>query len=588
MITSSQAVAILVPLNDRGYFPPFIKTTLNIPTEADGMQTRESQAAPSTSVPETDLHETKGHSRSGMFMDSRFLLHIFAPMLLISLLLVGLGSLAAWNVQQHQASVSDLVNHEFHNSLEAQRLLLVVSDVRQCLRQYLMKRDNDYLDEIELLHSQVNEHLHNLGEYANAKTSQNQIGNPRSAKEIWTELDKSCHHFFEVLANVRDIESDASQRKAAMELDEILNEQVRLPIRAYVQTNELAADRAHLANLQTSTQMTEAFLLLGVCGGLAGLVAGIGITRGLRRKILNLDISVRGTADKLQEVVGPVRVSTTGGLGGLEIGLKEVESQVAVIVERLQQREKESLRNQKLAAIGQLAAGLAHELRNPLMPMKMLVQKALSRPDSPSMTPRQLEVMDEEIRRMEGLIQEILDFARPQPLERKPVSVSSVIKQALDLISARASLQDVTLTFHPPDYQIEVSADPTRLRQVLLNLFINSLDAQADGGEIEVTLRESVSSTKGDSQRWVTIEVLDRGTGISADLHPRIFEPFVSTKETGTGLGLPISQRIVHDHGGTVDAFNRPEGGASFQIRLPRVSESPLTPQIPPHAEMST
>ncbi|WP_437190654.1 sensor histidine kinase [Planctomicrobium sp. SH527] len=521
-------------------------------------------------------------------MDSRFLLYIFAPMLLISLLLVGLGSLAAWNVRQHQASVSDLVNHEFHNSLEAQRLLLVVSDVRQCLRQYLLKRDDDYLDEIELLHSQVNEHLHNLGEYASSEAAQNKLGNPRSAKEIWTELDQSCHHFFEVLANVRDIESDALQRKAAMELDEILNEQVRLPIRAYVQTNELAADRAHQANLQTATQMTEAFLLLGVCGGLAGLVAGIGIARGLRRQILNLDISVRGTADKLQEVVGPVRVSTTGGLGGLQTGLKEVESQVAVIVERLQQREKESLRSQKLAAIGQLAAGLAHELRNPLMPMKMLVQKALSRPDSPGMTQRQLQVMDEEIRRMEGLVQEILDFARPQPLERKPISLASVIKQALDLVSARASLQDVTLTFHQPDYPIEVNADAMRLRQVLLNLFINSLDAQAEGGEIEVTLKESVSTNQGNSQRWVTIEVMDRGTGIPADLHPRIFEPFVSTKETGTGLGLPISQRIIHDHGGTVDGFNRPEGGASFEIRLPRVSEVSTSPHLLPPAEISS
>ncbi len=511
-------------------------------------------------------------------MTSRFLLHIIAPTIAISLLLLGLGALAAWNVQVQQATVSQMVTSQFHNSLEAQRLLLVVSDIRQMVRQYLRTRDEDFLDQMARSEPAVKERLKQLHHFAKSSTLPEPSGTRLSPLEIWTELDRSCKQVFEVLAEIRQIPQSDAKHTAAFQLDELLNEGIQRPIRAYVQSNEEAADHTNDANRQTAHQLFEAFLLLGVCGGTAGLFAGLAIARGLRRQMLQLNISVRGAADKLQEVVGPVSVSGAGGFGGLEHGLKEVENHIATIVERLQQRESESIRNQKFAAVGQLAAGLAHELRNPLMPMKMLVQRALNRPDSPGMTRRQLEVMDEEILRMEGLVQEFLDFAKPQPLERKRLDLLPVIRQAMDLVAARASIQDVELVCHLPESVIEVNADPLRLRQVLLNLLLNSLDAQAHGGQISIEVKVPQRLTGDRSPPFVLVQVTDQGIGIAEDLRSRIFEPFMSTKETGTGLGLPISQRIISNHGGTLEASNRPQGGAQFEIRLPLAE--PVSPVL--------
>ncbi|SFH95753.1 sensor histidine kinase [Planctomicrobium piriforme] len=520
-------------------------------------------------------------------MNTRFLLNIIAPTIAISMLLFGLGILAAWNVQRQQASVSELVNLEFHNTLAAQKLLLVVSDMRQMLRQYLRSRDQDYLEQIARLQPTVNDRLAGLHEFAQNAAEKEGVRSTKTSLEIWAELEQGSNKFFEQLDRIQRLSSPEAQHTAAFELDDILNEEVQRPTSEYVQSNEQAADRTNEANRQTANQMFEAFLLLGVCGGAAGLVAGLAIARGVRRRMLKLDVSVRGAADKLREVVGPVKITGPGGLGSLELGLKQVEDHIAVVVERLQQRELESLRNQQFAAVGQLAAGLAHELRNPLMPMKMLVQKALSRPDAPPLTQRQLQVLDEEIRRMEGLVQEFLDFAKPQPLQKKRIDLLMVVRQALELVAARASVQHVELVGHMPDQPVEVDADPLRLRQVLLNLLLNSLDVQPEGGRIEVEVKLPRRSTEMSSPETVIIHVTDSGPGIPEELQARIFEPFVSTKETGTGLGLTICERIISDHGGTLEAANRPQGGAQFEIRLPQAENNRQLAMYALHGEES-
>ncbi|WP_437223826.1 sensor histidine kinase [Planctomicrobium sp. SH661] len=506
-------------------------------------------------------------------MNTRFMLHIMAPTIAISILLFSLGILAAWNVQQQQASVSELVNLEFHNTLAAQNLLLVVSDMRQLLRQYHFDPQDEFLDQIEALRPAFENRLERLHEFAtNTKSIAGGVAQ-KTSLQIWAELHQGMQTFFEQLKELRS--QPVEQRDAAATaLDDLLNTNVQRPISEYVKTNEQAADRTNEANRQTANKMFEAFLLLGVCGGAAGLVAGLAIARGVRRTMIKLDVSVRGAADRLQEVVGPVKISNIGGISGLESGLKQVEDHIGLVIERLQQRELESLRNQKFAAVGQLAAGLAHELRNPLMPMKMLVQRALSRPDGPSLSQPQLKVLDEEIRRLEGLVQEFLDFAKPQALQCKRIDLATVIRQAMELVAARANVQHVELSADLTDGRVEVDADPLRMRQVMLNLLLNSLDAQPEGGSIEIRL-ESPQGSDPQEPEPILIRVIDSGPGVPPEMLEQIFEPFVSTKETGTGLGLTICRRIIQNHGGELNGFNLPEGGVEFRIELP-----PAAPQV--------
>lgn len=502
--------------------------------------------------------------------------HIVAPTIAISMMLFSLGILAAWNVQRQQASVSELVNLEFHNTLAAQDLLLVVNDIRQLLRQYLRSHENDHLDQIVKLKPVMDQRLSRLRGFAKAAEAKEGDRNTKTSLAICAELEQGKLAFYEHLSLLRQRTNPEEQRSGAFELDDILNERVQRPASEYVKSNEQAADRTNEANRQTANKMFEAFLLLGVCGGSAGLVTGLAIARGVRRSMIKLDVSVRGAADKLQEVIGPVKISSTGKIDDLESGFKQVENQIGLVVERLQQRELESIRNQKFAAVGQLAAGLAHELRNPLMPMKMLVQRALSRPDGPSLSQPQLKVLDEEIRRMEGLVHEFLDFAKPQALQCKRIDLTVVIHQAMELVAARANVQHVELTTELEQQPVEVDADPLRLRQVLLNLLLNSLDAQPEGGSIHIQLQAQARIAGALAAEFVAIRVADSGSGIPEDLYEEIFEPFMSTKETGTGLGLTISRRIIQNHDGQLNVANTPTGGAEFLILLPRaISTAP-------------
>jgi signal transduction histidine kinase len=170
-------------------------------------------------------------------------------------------------------------------------------------------------------------------------------------------------------------------------------------------------------------------------------------------------------------------------------------------------------------------------------------------------------VIEAEIRRMERSLQTFLEFARPPKPERRPVELGSVIGAVLGLVRGRAEKQRVNTTLEMRDGAITLVADAEQLQQVFVNLVLNALDVMPAGGVLTLATRCK--------ENRVEVEVSDTGPGIPKEMIPRLFQPFASSKDTGLGLGLVISRRIVEDHGGTIDGANRPGGGASFRVRLP-------------------
>jgi PAS domain S-box-containing protein len=251
--------------------------------------------------------------------------------------------------------------------------------------------------------------------------------------------------------------------------------------------------------------------------------------------------------------------------------VQSVANILSAAIERkwLEQRHQEQHlhRAEQMMAIGQVAAGVAHELRNPLTSIKGLVQVNLREARAHDLPDEDLTVIEHEIRRMERTLQTFLDFARPPKPERRWLDPAAVVERVFALVAGRAKKQGVSLRLAKPEAPVWLEADQDQLQQLLLNLVLNSLDAMPQGGLVEVELRPPRDGL-------VELHVRDTGPGIPAHILPKVFETFVSSKETGVGLGVPVSKRIAEDHGGSLSAYNLPEGGACFVLRLPAPSPS--------------
>jgi signal transduction histidine kinase len=226
--------------------------------------------------------------------------------------------------------------------------------------------------------------------------------------------------------------------------------------------------------------------------------------------------------------------------------------------------QERTLRNEKLAAVGTLAAGLAHEIRNPLNGALLHVtflERALQRSAVGKEAHSALTIIGDEIRRLSALVKDFLVFARPSPPQLKKTELFALCHRVAGVLAKDAALAKVTLTtdLGPTDYVLDV--DPQKVEQALLNLLQNAVQAAGSSGGGTVVLRTRRLP------REIHIEVEDDGPGLPSPEAP-IFDAFFTTKPQGTGLGLAIVQRIASDHGGTVEVDSRP-GKTIFRLALP-------------------
>ena len=337
------------------------------------------------------------------------------------------------------------------------------------------------------------------------------------------------------------------------------------------------SDRDHRRALQ---KMTWGLAVVGGLGSVAGLVLGFGLARGLRRTIHQFLVRVQDASELLGQQLPAVEWDPAVGRPG--DGAEDLIRQVEQVVQKLHQREREVRRAERLAALGQLAAGVAHEIRNPLASVILLVETGRRDPSAGGLTDEDLDLIEQELHRIERSLRGLLDYARPPRPERTACDFAEVVRDAVALTRARAEQQRVAVRLALPPEGVPLHADPEQLRQVVLNLFLNALDVMPQGGDLEVSIARP-------DARSADLTVADRGPGISADVLPRLFEPFASGKETGLGLGLVVSKRIVEDHGGTILGCNRPGGGAHFIVRLPlrTVQPEPTSGPLPLPARSS-
>ncbi len=267
------------------------------------------------------------------------------------------------------------------------------------------------------------------------------------------------------------------------------------------------------------------------------------ISRPLRR-LTEAAVDVAGGAYGTQ-----VELKSNDEVGLLAASFNEMSRKMAEDIERLRALNEHLVRAEKLAAAGALAAGVAHEVNNPLASISSLIQILQSRPldpDREAETREMLRLISTQIERISQVLRDMLDFARQRPPARAPLDLARVVESSLRLAAFDKGFKRLKVTTDFGGRVPTVSADPDQLQQVFLNLMLNARDAMPEGGELRVAL------SFDEEAREVSVEFEDNGHGIPEDVLPHVFDPFFTTKRAGAGLGLAVCYGIVTAHGGRV------------------------------------
>ncbi len=256
-------------------------------------------------------------------------------------------------------------------------------------------------------------------------------------------------------------------------------------------------------------------------------------------------------------------------LGRLNLKLQrhqaELEVRIAERTAQLQESQAHVLQQEKMAAFGLLAAGIAHEVGNPLTSISSIVQM-LQKSETDPYTLHKLSLVSGQLKRIQTTLRELIEFSRPASNAKTRFALAEILDEALNIAKyykrTRGRLASPVIPSDlPPLYGVR-----DQLVQVFLNLILNALDAVDRDGKVELSVQRQ--------DNFVEITVSDNGCGIKPEEASRLFQPYFTTKKHGTGLGLFVTQRLVHDHGGSIRFEARPEGGTAFHVRLP-LKESP-------------
>ncbi|MBX3266712.1 MAG: HAMP domain-containing protein [Acidobacteria bacterium] len=300
------------------------------------------------------------------------------------------------------------------------------------------------------------------------------------------------------------------------------------------------------------------------------------IISALVPNLLLLLMIVRSVSRPLQRIT-LAAIEVTNGRYGAEADLRKSNDEIGLLassfnemsrkmaedLERLRRMNEQLQRADRLAAMGTLATGVAHEVNNPLASISSLIQLIRSRKDNDPETLEDLDLVAAQIERIKRVTHDLTDFSRSRPPGRAFINVRDVVNSALQLANYDASFNRLEIQTSVPAELPQILADASQLQQVLLNLFLNARDAMPQGGMLEINAESSGNS--------VRISVADSGSGFDEHISRNAFDPFFTTKPAGkgTGLGLAVCYGIVTAHGGTIEIRSGASGGAEIVIELP-------------------
>ncbi len=338
-------------------------------------------------------------------------------------------------------------------------------------------------------------------------------------------------------------------RKAHLELRD-LSESAARAADVLARTFESRMVEDHVS----ATKATNLALLVGSLCLMLVLVLAFAFTSRLRQSVLQPLHRLVETAEEFGKGRFHRRAGTIG-----EGELQAVASAFDAMAEGIEQRERKLVENERMAAIGQLAAGVAHEINNPIAIIRGYLQ-TMKKEDIPDALRQELDILDEEASHCQRIAEDLLTYVRNPGLERRTLEMGTFLRKTVARFLETKEGKEARIVVRAEETSIP--ADPGKLRQVLFNILLNACQVSADRPEIEI-LGESPPAG------GYEISILDRGPGVSPEDRARVFEPFFSRRGGGSGLGLSVCQGIITAHGGEMSLEERQGGGSIFRIRIP-------------------
>jgi signal transduction histidine kinase len=441
----------------------------------------------------------------------------------------------------------------------AEELEIALLDMKGLMAYYLLDGNNKWLD---IFDQKRTAFLHWFG------LSQ-QKANVNEELELLGRIENTFQQYLNYKIQVESLYQSGHKNRAR----EILTENLRETFNTiYDLCEDLLLLNEKLMN-RTSQSITDDNRLInrfmvgvGIVGIVVGLAIGMILARSILHPIYELVLKVKGAAG--EEIIEKIDVSEASEIDHLSRFVIELVDKVKQANENLEQSRNLLVRSERLASLGRMSAGLAHEIRNPLTAIKMLIfslQKAIARD---SRRDQDFQVIIDEIGRIENLLQAFLDFARPPEPNFTDVHMNDLVQRTIQLLEPQFRAQRIHFTQRYEADDLIAWGDEEQLKMVFVNIILNAMQSMKDGGR--VTIRTSEVQSPDRANPLLLVSIADTGPGIPVEILDSVFDPFVTTKESGIGLGLSISYQIIRNHHGWIVAKNNPKKGAIFLDFLPQ------------------
>jgi signal transduction histidine kinase len=479
-------------------------------------------------------------------------------MILLLLLAISfvIGLTAIWYAGEYNTLLNQVINKDMAAVTGARELQTELANQKGYVTYYFLDGDKKWLNELDV---------------------------HRRAFENW--LDKSYElnpgkEYAQLLNDIRQkYESYIRGKDQVIELysigDRETGERIHTEVRKeFFQLNDLCDRYKHLNEEKIKQILTDSQDRSRDITTIAGILMGLNLLLGaflvfiVFQQILIPIRQLAGEADKANEPgkagddVGLLRKRVYGLLEDMDRARSELKQSKALL-----------MNSEKMALVGKLATEVAHSIRNPMTSINMRLFSLKRNLELSDIQKEDFDVVADEMRRLDHIVRNFLEFSRPHKLKKQRVDISKIIDMTIDLLAYRLELHSVIVHRKRGRNLPFIDGDPELLKEVFVNLVVNACEAMENGGEVMISEEEAIAEIIG---RAILVKVSDNGPGIPEDMAARVLQPFETTKPDGTGLGLFITVRIVEGHGGKLEFVSKQGEGTTFMITLPVSEEETL------------